>query len=55
MLLIKGGTVVTSERRFRADVLCDDDGKIAAVQADMEAPTGCTIVDANGLLVMPGG
>ncbi len=55
MLLIKGGTVVTSERRFRADVLCDDDGKIAAVQADMEAPTGCTIVDADGLLVMPGG
>ncbi|WP_215751578.1 dihydropyrimidinase [Gluconobacter sp. P5E10] len=55
MLLIKDGTVVTSERRFRADVLCDDDGKIAAVQADMEAPTGCTIVDADGLLVMPGG
>ncbi|MBS1038565.1 dihydropyrimidinase [Gluconobacter cerinus] len=55
MLLIKGGTVVTSERRFSADVLCDDAGKIAAVQADMEAPTGCTIVDADGLLVMPGG
>ncbi|MFT9095681.1 MAG: dihydropyrimidinase [Gluconobacter cerinus] len=55
MLLIKGGTVVTSERRFRADVLCDDGGKIAAVQADMEAPTGSTIVDAYGLLVMPGG
>ncbi|MBS0982812.1 dihydropyrimidinase [Gluconobacter cerinus] len=55
MLLIKGGTVVTSERRFRSDVLCDDGGKIAAVQADMEAPTGCTIVDSDGLLVMPGG
>ncbi|WP_046901756.1 dihydropyrimidinase [Gluconobacter oxydans] len=55
MLLIKGGTVVTSERRFRADVLCDDGGKIAAVQADMEAPTGSTIVYADGLLVMPGG
>ena len=55
MLLIKGGTVVTSERQFRADVLCNDDGKIATVQADMETPTDCTVIDANGLLVMPGG
>ncbi|MDI6653265.1 dihydropyrimidinase [Gluconobacter japonicus] len=55
MLLIKGGTVVTSERQFRADVLCDDDGLIADVQPDMDAPTGSTIIEADGLLVMPGG
>ncbi|GAA4502872.1 dihydropyrimidinase [Gluconacetobacter tumulicola] len=55
MLLIKGGTVVTAERSVRADVLCDDTGLIAQVGPALEAPTGCEIVDAAGLLVMPGG
>ncbi|GBR07418.1 dihydropyrimidinase [Acetobacter oeni] len=55
MLLIKGGTVVTAELFHRADVLCDDSGRIARVAPDLEAPTSCRIVDASGLLVMPGG
>ncbi|GBR51141.1 dihydropyrimidinase [Neokomagataea thailandica NBRC 106555] len=55
MLLIKGGTVVTSERSFSADILCTTDGKIAAVRKDIEPPIGSEIVDAHGLLVMPGG
>jgi len=53
-LLIRGGTVVTADRSWRADVLCEGD-KIAAIGADLEAPTGAEIVDAGGLLVMPGG
>ncbi|NHO32965.1 dihydropyrimidinase [Acetobacter fallax] len=55
MLLIRGGTVVTAEQSRRADVLCDDAGRIARVAPDMEAPTSCEVIDAAGLLVMPGG
>jgi dihydropyrimidinase len=53
-LLIRGGTVVTAEQSFRADVLCQG-GVIAAVGPDLEAPAGASIVDAGGMLVMPGG
>jgi dihydropyrimidinase len=53
-LLIRGGTVVTADQTFRADVLCEG-GSIAQVAPGIEAPTGCEIVDAGGLLVMPGG
>lgn len=55
MLLIKGGTVVTAELSHKADVLCDDNGHIAHVAPDMETPSGCEVVEASGLLVMPGG
>ncbi|WP_438381216.1 dihydropyrimidinase [Asaia sp. BMEF1] len=55
MLMIKGGTIVTAERRFRADILCDDAGRIAEIGPDLAPPTGCALVDAGGLLVMPGG
>jgi len=53
-LLIRGGTVVTHEESFRADVLCVG-GLIAAIGADLEVPAGAAVVDAGGLLVMPGG
>jgi dihydropyrimidinase len=53
-LLIRGGTVVTAETTQRADVLCND-GTIAAVGPNLEAPVGAEIVDAGDLLVMPGG
>ncbi len=52
--LIRGGTVVTAEHSFRADVLCAD-GKIQAVGDRLEAPAGTRVVDAGGQLVMPGG
>ncbi|GBQ67308.1 dihydropyrimidinase [Ameyamaea chiangmaiensis NBRC 103196] len=55
MLLVRGGTVVTAETTGRADVLCGADGRIAAVGLDLEAPVGCAVLDAGGLLVMPGG
>jgi len=53
-LLVRGGTVVTAERTFRADVLCEG-GIIAAVGENLEAPAGADIVDAGGAFVMPGG
>ena len=53
-LLIRGGTVVTAERTWRADVLCVD-GLVRAIGTDLEAPNGAEIVDAGGCLVMPGG
>ena len=53
-LLIRGGTVVTSERSYRADVYCRD-GLIQAIGEDLEAPAGAEIVDAGGCYVMPGG
>ena len=53
-LLIRGGTVVTAETSARGDVLCDD-GLIQAVGAGLRSADGCEIVDAGGMLVMPGG
>jgi dihydropyrimidinase len=53
-VLIQGGTVVNADHTFRADVLCQD-GLIAAVGENLEAPNDATIVDAGGQFVMPGG
>ena len=53
-VLIKGGTVITAEQTFRADVVCDD-GKIQGIGADLDAPQGATTIDAGGQYVMPGG
>ncbi len=53
-LLIRGGTVVSSRGMRRADVLVED-GVIAAVEASLPPPGGCREVDAEGLLVLPGG
>jgi len=51
---IKGGTVVTADRSYRADVLTVD-GRIAAIGEKIEAPGGAEVVDAGGCYVMPGG
>jgi len=53
-LLIKGGTVITHDDTYRADVYCSD-GIIQAVGADLDIPAGAEIVDAGGQYVMPGG
>ena len=53
-VLIKGGTVVTTEQSFRADVLCDG-GKIQAIGKGLDAPKGAEIIDASSQYVMPGG
>jgi dihydropyrimidinase len=53
-ILIRGGTVVTAEGSFRADVYTEGD-LIRAVGPDLDAPAGARIIDAGGALVMPGG
>ncbi|MEM7160652.1 MAG: dihydropyrimidinase [Myxococcota bacterium] len=53
-LLIRGGTVVTAEGEFRADVLCEGE-VIVAVGPDIDAPAGARVIDAGGSYVMPGG
>lgn len=53
-LLIHGGTVVTAEQSFRADVLCAD-GKIIAIGQDLDAPVGTETIDAGEAYVIPGG
>src|SRR5882757_5114332 len=53
-VLIKGGTVVTAEQMFRADVTCEN-GKITAVGENLPVPSGAKVVDAGGQYVMPGG
>lgn len=52
-ILIKNGTVVNTDGSARVDVLLEGE-KIAAVGAGLSAD-GHEVVDATGLLVMPGG
>src|SRR5215218_9530100 len=51
-LLFSGGTVVSAEGSYRADVLVEDE-KIVAVGANLDMD-GAETVDASGKLVMPG-
>ena len=53
-VIIKGGTVVTADDTFRADVLCIGE-TIAAIGENLEVPAGAEVIDAGGALVMPGG
>ena len=50
-IAIKGGTVVTADLTYRADVLIDG-GIIAAVGPDL---SGDETIDASGAFIMPGG
>src|SRR6188768_3870484 len=53
-LLIKGGTIVTADRTWKADILCVD-GIIREIGDNLENSTKAEVVDASGQLVMPGG
>ncbi|MCG8690043.1 MAG: amidohydrolase family protein, partial [Minwuiales bacterium] len=53
-ILVRGGTVVTADQSFQADVYCED-GIIKAVGQDLDAPADAEVVDAGGAYVMPGG
>jgi dihydropyrimidinase len=52
-LLIQNGTVVTAEETFAASVLIEGT-TIKDVRAGL-SPAGHTVVDASGLLILPGG
>ncbi|MDO5337960.1 MAG: amidohydrolase [Eubacteriales bacterium] len=56
MLFIKNGHIkpMVGEDLERGCILIDDNGKIAAVGASLEAPEGAEIIDAKGRLVTPG-
>ena len=56
MLLIKNGYIKTmAGPDIRSGcVLIDDEGKIAAVGADITVPDGCAVIDAQNRLVTPG-
>ena len=53
-ILIRGGTVVTADQSFRADVYCAD-GLIKAIGEKLDVPSGARVIDASGQYVMPGG
>ena len=50
-VIIKGGTVVTADDTYRADVLCIGE-TIAAIGEDLEVPAGAEVIDASGALVV---
>lgn len=56
MLLIKNGYIkpMVGEDIENGCVLIGDDGKIVAVGAELSAPEGCNVIDAQGRLVTPG-
>ena len=56
MILIKNGYVkpMSGPDIPEGCVLIGDDGKIAAVAAELEAPDGAQVIDAQGRLVTPG-
>ena len=49
--VIKGGTIVTADRQWRADVLIEGE-KIAAIGENL---TGDEVIDASEAYVIPGG
>ena len=53
-VLIKNGTLVTAAETFQADILVDGE-VIAAIGPNLTPPEGAEVVDASGLLVLPGG
>lgn len=52
--LIKGGTLITAAETFKADLLIDQ-GQIAQVGLDLPVGSDLEVVDADGMLIMPGG
>ncbi|WP_338846948.1 dihydropyrimidinase [Massilia sp. W12] len=52
--LIRGAQVVNADCSQDAEILIVGD-KIAAVGAKLDAPAGCEVIEAAGLLAMPGG
>ncbi len=51
--LIKGGTIVTEEKVYTADILIEGE-KIVAIEKELN-PNGANVIDAAGLYVFPGG
>lgn len=52
-LLIRNGDIVTADSRFRGDIFIADE-TITRMGANLDAPPGAQILDAQGKLVFPG-
>ena len=52
-LVIRGGRVVDASGERRADVAVVE-GRVAAVEADLDVPSGARVLDAGGCVVAPG-
>ena len=52
-LLIRNGTIVTPDATFKASVGIDK-GKVVAIGEEMSIPEGRTVINAEGLHVLPG-
>ncbi len=52
-LLIKNGDIITASARYTADILCQN-GTIAAIGEDLDAPPDVETYDAEGKYVFPG-
>ena len=52
--LIRNGTVVTAEESFPADILIDGE-KIRDLAPGLPAANATNVIDANGMLLLPGG
>jgi len=53
-LLIKNGTIVTATDLYQGDIFIENE-KISVIGKKLGIPDGTTVIDATGLLVMPGG
>src|SRR6185369_5087245 len=52
-LLIKGGEVITADRRYAADIYCQDE-TITAIGSNLTVPSEVEVIDASGKYVFPG-
>lgn len=53
-LLIKSGTLVTAAETFQSDILVEGE-TIAAIGQNLPVPESAEVIDAAGMLVLPGG
>ena len=54
MIAIRGGTVLTPTVTIEDGIVLIDDGRIVDVGTDVGVPTDAEVIDASGLVVMPG-
>ena len=54
MQAIKGATILTPEQTIANGIILIEDGKITRVGAGFSVPSGYSVIDAEGFVVMPG-
>ena len=54
-MLIKNGQIITAAEQFSADLRIGEDGRIAKIAPGLSAEPGEEVLDAAGMLIVPGG